>query len=211
MCANVITLFCNRTVVGRTARAGPGHRGTRASSSSSATTRRRLRLHGLLRCPLRHRAGVVYVPQGAGRSRSRPGAAAHRARATRCRRRACSNFPLNPDRCGDGGPHDCRPWVGGAAGAVAQAAVQRDEIWCQLFSEPDAGSDFAAVAPRRPSATATTGSSTVRRCGRRWPTSHGGACSWRAPTPSAAKHQGLTYLPRRHARAWSRQYVRCVR
>ena len=45
-----------------------------------------------------------------------------------------------------------------------------------------------------PSATATSGSSTARRCGPRSPTSPTGACSSPAPTPTQPKHKGLTYF-----------------
>ncbi len=46
-----------------------------------------------------------------------------------------------------------------------------EQIYCQLFSEPGAGSDLAGVATRavRDAHDPMTGSSTGRRCGRRWP------------------------------------------
>ncbi|EUA54750.1 acyl-CoA dehydrogenase, N-terminal domain protein [Mycobacterium xenopi 4042] len=42
-----------------------------------------------------------------------------------------------------------------------------EHIYCQLFSEPGAGSDLAGSPPGR-FATTGTGSSTGRRCGPRW-------------------------------------------
>ena len=49
------------------------------------------------------------------------------------------------------------------------------ELCCQLFSEPGAGSDLAVTLLPRPTATATSGSSTGRRCGARAPCSRSGA------------------------------------
>ena len=53
-----------------------------------------------------------------------------------------------------------------------------DIFWSQGFSEPDAG-----CAPPR-SRTATTGSSTARRPGRRWASTATGSSRWSAPTPT---------------------------
>ena len=58
-----------------------------------------------------------------------------------------------------------------------------EEVWCQLFSEPGAGPTSPA-SPAGPNATATSGWSTARRCGTRWPTWPTGACSSPAPTPT---------------------------
>ena len=54
---------------------------------------------------------------------------------------------------------------------------------------------------RAPSSTATSGSSTGRRCGPRAGTGPTSACCSPAPTPTSPKHQGITYFARRHAPA----------
>ena len=65
-----------------------------------------------------------------------------------------------------------------------------EEIWCQLFSEPGSGSDFAGLSSTGVR-TATSGSSTARRCGPRSPISRWGLLVVRTD-PQAVKHAGLT-------------------
>ncbi len=72
-----------------------------------------------------------------------------------------------------------------------EAALRRDEVWCQLFSEPDAGSDAAAVKTR---ATRVDGGWKIN--GQKVWTSGAHYCRRGLATvrtdPDAAKHAGIT-------------------
>ena len=75
-----------------------------------------------------------------------------------------------------GTPEQTERWVG--------PTLRGELLWCQLFSEPGAGSDLAALTTR---ATRVDGgwSSTARRCGRRWRPAPTWASAWPAPIPTS--------------------------
>ena len=79
-----------------------------------------------------------------------------------------------------------------------------DEIWCQLFSEPDAGLRPRVADDHAPSASTTAGCSRARRCGRRYAQfARWGICLARTD-PDAPKHTRHLVPRRRHAGAGHR-------
>ena len=67
-----------------------------------------------------------------------------------------------------------------------------EEIWCQLFSEPGAGLRLRRPVVEGRARTATSGSSTARRCGPRSPTCRRWGLLVVRTDPEAVKHAGLT-------------------
>ena len=108
----------------------------------------------------------------------------------------------NPIGYGMGAPTVARPRQRGAeAAATCGRCSPARRSGASSSASPAPGSDVAGLADAGPCATATSGSSTARRCGPRWPTWPGGGCSSPAPTPTQPKHKGMTYFVRRHAGA----------
>ena len=67
-----------------------------------------------------------------------------------------------------------------------------DEVWCQLFSEPAAGSDLAGIQARARRQDDGSWRLTARRCGRRTRSSPSYGLLLARTDPDVPKHKGLT-------------------
>ena len=99
-----------------------------------------------------------------------------------------------------------------AAGrAPARRRCAADQVWCQLFSEPGAGSDLGGADAPGPSATATGSSSTARRCGARGGRYSDWGILMARTDPTPPKHQGISFFLARHATCPASRCARCGR
>ena len=73
-------------------------------------------------------------------------------------------------------------------------ALRQDVIWCQLFSEPDAGCDAAGIKTRATRVDGGAGWSTARRSGRAAPTWPRFGLATVRTDPDAPKHEGITTM-----------------
>ena len=103
--------------------------------------------------------------------------------------------PINRVGINLAGPDAARARHRRAEAALAAVDPRRaDEIWCQLFSEPDAGSDLASLRRRAHVRVDDGWLLSGRRCGRRYAQfARWGICLARTD-PDAPKHTGISYL-----------------
>ena len=145
------------------------------------------------RRPVRRRAGLGPLPGGLRRPRAAPGAAERRA-TSGCGKAGAPDPALrNPIGYGMAAPTVVDPRHRRAARRYLRPLFTGEEIWCQLFSEPGAGSDVAGLADH--------GRARRRRVGRQRPEGvdharpHRPLRDARRPhRPRRAQAQGMTYF-----------------
>ncbi len=148
--------------------------------------------------PVRRRPGLGALP---GRPR-RPGRVADAAgrgrRRVRRGRRAGQQPAPHRHRAGHGRADHPRHGTDEQQQRYLRPLWTGEEVWCQLFSEPGAGSDLAALGTR----AVRDGDDWVvngQKVWTSWPTRRRAILVTRT-NPDVPKHQGLTYFAVRHER-----------
>ena len=151
------------------------------------------------------------APLAAGRRRAarrrtgpRPGDATRAPSSSSSSTRSCAGrrcgartWPSAPGRC----RRSSRTAPTSSRSAGCRPTLRGEISWCQLFSEPEAGSDLASLRTTASHASTAAGCSTARRCGPSMATeADWGICLARTDpdAPEAPRHH---LLHRRHARA----------
>ena len=154
---------------------------------------RHARAGGVQRSPVRRRAGLGALPQGSRRARRAAASCRRlvdsRLREAGARAHRSGHLLHGPGRADDRHPRHRRAAAAASCGRCSPA--RSSGASCSASRAP------APTSPAWPPgrcATATSGSSTGRRCGTRSPTSPTGGCSSPAPTPTLPKHKGITYF-----------------
>ena len=136
-------------------------------------------------------AGLTW-PEGVRRPRRAVQPPGDRARGVRARRGAASHMDVIG--LGMAGPTIMAHGTEEQKQRYLPKMLSAEEIWCQGFSEPGAGSDLSAVRTRDRGRGRRASSSTARRSGRRSRTSPTSASSSAAAIRSSERHAGLTYV-----------------
>ena len=135
------------------------------------------------------RPGLPALARALGPGRRRRRAGGHRRAAGRGR-----NRPPPPRRGGVGAARAHRVRHSGTAGALGAAHPARRDSRGASSSPNRAPARTWPACRCGPSGWTADGSSPARRSGRPWPTSRSGGSAWPGPTPTAPKHEGITYF-----------------
>ena len=143
---------------------------------------------------VRRRPGLG--PLRRGRRRARAAAPASRSSSRSGWPAAGAPHPVRPqpDRLRHGRAHRRTPTArrrSASATCGRCSPAKRSGARCSASPAP---APTSPACPRRPCATATSGSSTARRSGPRSPTCRAGGCWSPAPIPNQPKHKGMTYF-----------------